>query len=150
MITFHPALRLAALAVTLVAAGCSSTPMMPMGGSTLHFGATLNGASEVPPTSSTGSGTLDATLDKSSNTLSWTLTYSGLTGAATAAHFHGPAAPGANAGVAVPFATVESPAKGQALLTPAQVEDLKAGTWYVNVHTAANKGGEIRGQVTAK
>ncbi len=61
----------------------------------------------------------------------------------------GPAEPGKNAGVAVPIGqTVTSRASGKATLTDAQAADLMAGRWYVNIHTAANKGGEIRGQVT--
>jgi CHRD domain len=70
-----------------------------------------------------------------------------LTGPATAAHFHGPAAVGANAGVVVPFNPVTSPITGKATLTDAQIADLETGKWYANVHTAANPGGEIRGQM---
>jgi hypothetical protein len=111
--------------------------------------AVLDGKSEVPPNASTGTGTADIDYDSASKKLSWKLTYSGLSGAATAAHFHGPAEAGKNAGVAVaiPNAT-SSPAEGSATLTDAQAADLAAGKYYVNVHTAANPGGEIRGQVT--
>jgi CHRD domain len=111
--------------------------------------ATLSGASEVPPTTSAGKGTADIDYDAASKKLTWKLTYSGLSGPATAAHFHGPAETGKNAGVAVaiPGATA-SPAEGSATLTDAQAADLMAGKYYVNVHTAANPGGEIRGQVT--
>ena len=63
------------------------------------------------------------------------------------AHFHGPAMPGSNAGVVVPFPTAASPAEGMVNLTAAQATDLMTGKWYVNVHTAQNPGGEIRGQV---
>jgi hypothetical protein len=64
------------------------------------------------------------------------------------AHFHGPAAPGANASVALMIGTnPTSPAKGTATLTDAQAADLQGGRWYINIHTAANRGGEIRGQV---
>lgn len=110
--------------------------------------ATLDGKSEVPPNASAGSGTADIDYDPASKKLSWKVTYSGLTGAATAAHFHGPAEAGKNAGVAVPIANPNtSPVEGSATLTDAQAADLVAGKYYVNVHTAANPGGEIRGQV---
>jgi hypothetical protein len=110
--------------------------------------AALDGKSEVPANTSAGTGTADIDYDAASKKLSWKLTYSGLSGPATAAHFHGPAAAGANAGVAVaiPNAT-SSPVEGSATLTDAQAADLMAGKYYVNIHTAANPGGEIRGQV---
>ena len=116
----------------------------------MEFDANLNGASEVPPKESKGTGELKAMLDSTTKTLTWTLTFAHLTGPATAAHFHGPAAPGANAGVALPIPGTTSPDKGSAKLTDAQIADLQAGKWYVNVHTKANPGGEIRGQVMAK
>jgi len=53
--------------------------------------ATLDGKSETPPNASTGAGTADIDYDAASKKLTWKLTYSGLTGPATAAHFHGPA-----------------------------------------------------------
>jgi hypothetical protein len=89
-----------------------------------------------------------ATLDTSSKKLTYTMTYEGLTGPATAAHFHGPAAAGANAGVVVPIGNnPPSPSTGSVTLTDDQIKDLEAGKWYANVHTEANKGGEIRGQM---
>ena len=113
------------------------------------FKATLDGKSEVPPTTTAGTGTADIDYDPATKKLSWKLSYSGLSGPATAAHFHGPADEGKNAGVAVaiPNAT-KSPAEGSATLTDQQAADLEAGKYYVNVHTAANPAGEIRGQVT--
>ena len=110
--------------------------------------ATLDGKTEVPPNASAATGTADIDYDPASKKLSWKVTYSGLSGAATMAHFHGPAEAGKNAGVAVaiPNAT-SSPAEGSATLTDAQAADLMAGKYYVNIHTAANPGGEIRGQV---
>jgi hypothetical protein len=111
--------------------------------------ATLDGASEVPATTSTGKGTADIDYDAATKKMSWKLTYSGLTGPATAAHFHGPADTGKNAGVAVAIPNpASSPVEGSATLTDAQAADLLAGKYYVNIHTAANAGGEIRGQVT--
>jgi hypothetical protein len=106
----------------------------------------LSAQNEVPPNASGGSGTGKVELDGS--TLKWNISYSGLTGPVTAGHFHGPAQPGANAGVVVPFAgPLASPIIGSASLTPAQIDQVKQGLWYINLHTAANPGGEIRGQV---
>ena len=111
------------------------------------FKATLNAASEVPPTTSTGTGAATVTLDTATMKVTWDVTYSGLSGPAMAAHIHGPADPGQNAPVVVPFKVKASPIKGSKILTAAQVADLEAGKYYVNIHTAANKGGEIRGQL---
>jgi len=111
--------------------------------------APLSGANEVPAVTTQGKGTAVVTYDTTSKKLTWTVTYSGLSGPATAAHFHGPAEAGKNAGVAVPIPNqATSPVNGSATLTDAQAADLLAGKYYVNVHTAANPGGEIRGQVT--
>ena len=113
------------------------------------FKATLDGKSEVPPNASAGTGTADVDYDAATKKLTWKLTYSGLSGPATAAHFHGPADPGKNAGVKVPITNAaSSPVEGSAVLTDEQAADLKAGKYYINIHTAANPGGEIRGQVT--
>jgi hypothetical protein len=112
------------------------------------FKATLSGASEVPPNASAGAGAAMVTLDTATGKLIWDVTYSGLTGSAKAAHIHGPAGPGQNAGVVVPLkGNLASPIRGSATLTAAQMADLEAGQYYVNIHTAANKGGEIRGQL---
>ena len=106
----------------------------------------LSGSNEVPPNASTAVGM--ARIDLSGMTLKWTVTYSGTTGPVTAGHFHGPAPAGANAGVVLPFTgSMASPIEGSATLTQAQLDQLKAGLWYVNLHTAAHPGGELRGQV---
>ena len=89
-------------------------------------------------------------LRQRSKKLSWKGTYSDLSGPATAAHFHGPGPSGKNAGVMVPIFqgdAAKSPFEGSATLNDAQAKALMDGEMYVNIHTAANKGGEIRGQV---
>ena len=134
---------LAALACTAVLA-IASTSMA----ANVNLKADLKAASEVPPTDSKGTGSVTATYDTASKKLSWKGSISGLSGPATAAHFHSGEL-GKNGGVAVPIAGADKGAfEGSATLTDAQAEELMAGKWYVNVHTAANKGGEIRGQVT--
>ena len=129
----------------------SSFGMMPMLAQAADASATLTSASEVPSNASAATGTLEASVNKDSNLLTWTVTYSGLTGPATGAHFHGPAIAGANGPVVVPFSgSLASPTMGSATLTAPQLADLMAGRWYVNLHTAAHPGGEIRGQVMVK
>lgn len=108
----------------------------------------LTSASEVPPNDSKGTGTADVSFDTASKLLTWKVSYSGLTGPVTMAHFHGPAEPGKNAGIMVPFKDITSGAEGSATLTDSQAADLMAGKLYVNVHTKAHPGGEIRAQVT--
>jgi hypothetical protein len=127
----------AALALTL----------SPASAEMMKYKADLNGASENPPTTSKGVGAIEASYDSATKTLTWSGSYSGLTGPETAAHFHGPAAMGVNAGVMVPVEAKESPFKGSATLTDAQAKAFADGMIYFNVHTAENKGGEIRGQL---
>lgn len=111
------------------------------------MGAQLSGSNEVPPNTSPASGKLSATFNPDTRMLKWSVTHDKLTGPVTAAHFHGPAATGQNAPPVVNFSSkLTSPIEGEAVLTPEQVKDLMAGKWYVNLHTAANPGGEIRGQ----
>ncbi|RYX95003.1 MAG: CHRD domain-containing protein [Comamonadaceae bacterium] len=130
-----------------VLSGCSS--VRPSQTTTI-FETTLSSANEVPPVSGYGTGRVEATWKPSNMTLSYRVTFSGLSGAPTAAHFHGPAMPGENAGVSLPV-TVGTPElgtiQGEAVLTQAQADDLAAGRWYFNIHTAANPNGEVRGQM---
>jgi hypothetical protein len=115
------------------------------------FKVQLSGAQQVPPVESPGAGTADVTYDPSTRAVTWSITYSGLSGPATMAHFHGPAAAGKNGPVAVWLSKqgspAESPLKGEATLTPEQAQQFAAGEFYINVHTQAHPGGEIRGQV---
>jgi hypothetical protein len=114
---------------------------------TVHFAATLTGGDEVPANGSAGRGQFSAELETDELTLVYRATYSGLTGPATMAHIHGPAAPGANAPPIVMVPSAASPITGAMILTADQADALLAGKMYFNVHTAANPGGEIRGQI---
>ncbi|MEO6362454.1 MAG: CHRD domain-containing protein [Caldimonas sp.] len=137
--------------IALAAAGAFASTACTMDKSSSSMMSTamtvpLSGRNEVPPNASGGSGTSKVELD--GNVLKWTVSYQGTTGPVTAGHFHGPAPASANAGVVIPFSgSMASPITGSATLTPAQVADLKAGLYYINLHTAANPGGELRGQV---
>ena len=111
----------------------------------VKYKADLKGSKEVPATGSAATGKANITYDDKSKKLSWVVTYSGLSGDPTAAHFHGPAAPGKNAGPVVDISGDIK--KGTAELTADQAADLKAGKWYLNIHTEKFPDGEIRGQV---
>ncbi len=116
-----------------------------------HYEFPIDGLQEVPAvaTPATGFGIVD--LDSDTNMLSWTITWSGLIAPATAAHFHAPAAPGANAGVALAipgFAGLSSGmVVGSALISDLFESRIIDGLSYVNIHTSFRPGGEIRGQV---
>jgi len=140
--------RLLLATTAFVIAGFAAMPGAQAQTKTFH--ADLTTAQEVPPVTGTGSGKGTFTLNPATKQLTWSVTYSGLTSDATAAHIHGPAAAGANAGVAINLAPngAKSPIEGSATLTDAQIADLTSGKYYTNVHTATNKSGEIRGQIT--
>ncbi|MEJ1977264.1 MAG: CHRD domain-containing protein [Acetobacteraceae bacterium] len=132
----------------LTAAAVSFLSISAAQADTVTFHATMNGATEVPAKTTNGKGTVTATLDTATKVLTYTVEFSGLTGPATMGHFHGPAVAGANAGVLVPFPSpVTSPIHATAKLTDAEITDLETGKVYANIHTAANPGGEIRGQM---
>jgi len=132
-----------------LASGAALAFASPSIAATVTLKADLKASSEVPPNDSEGTGSLTVTYDDASKKLSWKGSTSDLSGPATAAHFHGPAGPGENAGVVVPISGANKGAfEGSATLTDAQATEMLAGKWYVNVHTATNKGGEIRGQLT--
>jgi hypothetical protein len=116
------------------------------------FDAFLTGTSEVPPNASPGTGFGTVLLNAAQNQITCDENWSGLTAPATASHIHGPAAPGTNAPVLFPFSGVPAATSGSIptqsfAITPAQVSDLFAGLYYMNVHTSNFPGGEIRGQL---
>jgi hypothetical protein len=108
--------------------------------------AAIDGAQEAPPSGSTATGIGSFTLD-GAKMLNFNISFSGLLGTETAAHIHGPAGPGVNAGVVfgLPAGSPKVGAVGP--LSPAQEADLNAGLYYVNIHSTMFPGGEIRGQI---
>lgn len=122
----------------------------------LNFQADLTGGREVPPNNSPAKGHVDATLDTSSNTLTWSVTYAGLTGAPIGAHFHGPVSYiGATSEENAPIQVgtpgdLGSPFHGRATIDATQSEDLRKGRWYFNLHSPKFPAGEIRGPVVFK
>ncbi len=131
----------------LLVAGAAGCAQMRGSGQQL-FDAGLTGAQEVPPVSTPASGTADMRYNTGTNMLSWSVTHSGLSGPVTGAHIHGPAGPGQNAGVVIPFTNLGAATiTGEARITPEQLTQLASGQWYVNLHTARHPGGEIRGQL---
>lgn len=144
---FYPAVRsvLTTTAMALAMAGCS---VLAPDAHLAAFSTQMTGLNQVPPVATPATGRVDAVLDKNTRLFRWKLSFTGLSGPATAGHFHGPAVIGANANIALPFkGPLKSPLDGQATLTPAQAADLLAGKWYASIHTAAHPAGEIRGQI---
>ena len=121
---------------------------LPAAAEQLKFKADLSARDEVPPHADlTGTGHVEATVDSGSLKMTYDVQYADLTGTAQAAHFHGPAEAGKNAGVQVPVAgKVMSPMQATATITPEQLKMLEGGQMYFNIHTAKNPAGEIRGQ----
>jgi hypothetical protein len=137
---FRRSLVLAGFAVIL--AGSASA-------ATVKFHAKLTADAESPPTKSTGSGEASVSLDTATHEITWDVTFGGFSSEVTAAHIHGPAEAGKNAGVVVPLgAAPKSPLHGSAKLTPEQEKELTAGMYYVNVHSKNFPSGAVRGQLT--
>ena len=134
---------------TLVTACALALVSVAAHAATINLKADLKASAEVPPKDSAGTGTLTGTLNTETNEFTYHIEFSGLTGPVAAAHFHGPAAEGVNAKPQLPIkgTPITSPIDGKATLTSEQAKELVDGKWYFNLHTAANPGGEIRGQV---
>ena len=115
-------------------------------GQIVQFNALLDAKQEVPANLSTGSGWVTATIDPFANIINYYIFYEGLSGAVVNAHFHGNALHGVGSGVkaAIPFGP--SPMIGTVAYAQDDEPALLSGRMYVNLHTAANPGGEVRGQ----
>lgn len=149
MLTYRTALR--ASVAGLLALGLAGCGTMRNTGEVVYE-ASLTGAQEVPPVTTTGRGTAVARLNPATNVLNYNVTFDRLTSPTTGAHIHGPVPAGQNAGVLFPLTgnLAAPPLTGQATLTPEQVRQLAAGLMYVNIHTGQNPAGEIRGQLRPK
>jgi CHRD domain/FG-GAP-like repeat len=115
------------------------------------FTVSLNGVQENPPVNSPGGGSCVLTLDTAETQITLSCTYSGLGSNASAAHIHTNGPVGVNGPVLFNL-TGASGTSGTLTLaptavTPAQVADLRAKRWYVNIHTTNFPDGEIRGQI---
>ena len=88
------------------------------------------------------------TYDDVTNLLSWEISWSGLSGTPTVQHLHGAANPDQNAGVRVNIGVAGNPVIGSTVITEAYETELLSGLWYVNLHSDAFNGGEIRGQIS--
>jgi hypothetical protein len=167
-------LAVALAGVTLAACGDDDDSTAPPVSKIVNFRATLRGADEVPANTTTGTGTFTATLDTSTNVFIYEITWSGLSGTGvTAGHIHGPALAGVNAGTTINFAsctcattplvTAQTAGTAKGTVTLSAATQIVAGTpgingdslrklllgglTYANLHTTANGGGEIRGQI---
>lgn len=113
----------------------------------VNFDVALSGNNQIPRLNVPGTGRLSATYDPVVKQLRWSITYTGLSGPVVMAHFHGPALSTQNAPVIINIDNVSTnPITGAARLSDQQESQLLAGLLYCNLHTAANPGGEIRGQ----
>jgi hypothetical protein len=137
--------RSIALMATLTAMSMASATIW-------NFSGLMDGSQENPPNGSPGFGSFSGTLDDITGAITLGGAYSGMLANVTAAHIHGPALPGVNGPVILPLTTSGGTAgtlNGAGTYTALQIADLLAGKHYVNVHTSAFPGGEIRGQITA-
>ena len=121
---------------------------LPAAAVPINLEANLDGAqaSAGLGTGSPGTGTATMIFDDATSILSWNIAWQNLIAPVVVAHFHGAALPNQNASVQVPIG-IATPEIGNAILDSAQASDLLAGLWYINIHTAAHPGGEIRGQI---
>ncbi len=130
----------------LALATSSQAAVYTLSGGMDELQAGSNGGFGTTGSTGTGIGTITGSYDDVTNLLDYTITWSGLTGPATSAHFHS-AAPGVNGGVALGISSL-NPSVGSGISVSETGEtNLLGGLWYVNVHTAAFGSGEIRGQV---
>jgi hypothetical protein len=121
-----------------------------MRGQIVPLNALLGANQESPTNGSLGTGWAIGMVDTALNQLTYRVFYENLSGPATLSHFHGNVLHGANGAVKVGLTVTPSPMTGTVAYSQADEGALLAGRWYVNLHTAANPGGEIRGQMVPR
>ena len=144
-------LRLPAPLLGAIAALSLASTASALGSHT--YAVSMTGAEEVPPVVTGGTGTAIVTLDDVTGNVTVSGNFTGLTSNATAAHIHGPAAPGANAGILITLSETggtSGAVTGSGMLSPANVTNMLNGLMYVNIHTSINPTGEIRGQIVTQ
>jgi len=121
---------------------------------TMQVSGTLSASNEVPAVTSSATGTVTGMYTPSTKVLNYTITYTGLTGPATAGHLHYGDAKHTTAAPTVPFTGVPATASGSfsgtVTLNAMQADSLTAGRIYANIHTTANSGGELRANLALK
>ena len=123
----------------------------PAAADTYTYSVSMSGAEEVPPVVTGGTGLCIVTFDDVTGACSVSGSFSGLTSNATLAHVHGPAAPGANAGILITLTETggtSGSVSGSGTIAPGNIADFLNGLMYLNIHTVNNGTGEIRGQIT--
>jgi hypothetical protein len=144
------------LTVLCLSIAIASALTGPLRAELIDLTAIINVAQEIPaPTGALASaaGFASVQLDDATNELSWSVAWQDLTGPPTGMHFHAPAGPGSNAGVAVNIGAISgltSPSVGSTTVSDEFAGQLLSGQSYVNIHTAQNGPGEIRGQVSSE
>lgn len=122
-------------------------------GPAYKFIASLDGEQQVPSVSTAGTGAGTVLLNAARTQITVNLSFTGLSSNVNAAHIHGPAEVGGNAGILFDFTSVTPAATSGSIpeqtfaITPSQVAQLEAGQFYFNIHTGNHGGGEIRGQI---
>jgi hypothetical protein len=145
--------RASVIAFALIALMASSPQALAL---KIPIQASLTGGGEVPSNNSPAKGLMEGTLDTDTDTLTWTVTYSGLSSPPIGAHFHGPVSylgltPEENAPIQVGTpGNLASPFRGVAKIDDTQAKDLKDGRWYFNLHSKDFPAGEIRGPVVRR
>jgi hypothetical protein len=128
--------------VTFLSVSCDKEDDEPS--NIVNFNNSLSGSQEVPAVTTSATGNFTGSYDKTTNVLTYTVSFSGLT--PSGMHFH-KGVGGASGAVESAISTTTSPYSSTVNLTESQEADLLGSLWYINIHTSANAGGEIRAQL---